>query len=98
MNSSADGFKGSEPFDATEGFGTILGCRLDVLRRALAASGNPIADALSAPCVENFFRGINYNVKDNRCYLQMQTLLDARLDDFNKRLRRIESRLDLVET
>jgi hypothetical protein len=27
-------------------------------------------------CIENFFKGSNYNAKDNRCYLQMQTLQD----------------------
>jgi len=27
-------------------------------------------------CIENFFKGSNYNTKDNRCYLEIHTLQD----------------------
>ena len=39
-------------------------------------------------CVENFFKGSNYNAKDNRCYLQMRIQEDAivsnHIADFHK--------------
>lgn len=42
---------------------------------------NEFEDYGPIECTENFLKGINYNAKDNKCYLEMETLQDKVVSD-----------------